>query len=283
MKENGVYLITHKDTDIKYVGSTFTKQGFCNRWRAHLSAIRRNVGNTVLCRIATKYGIEGFQFHILEVTYDYNTTRERERYWIKYYNSFHKGANLTEDTFQPHRDHRKNPYTEEEKLKLKLNSTTKKTVYVYDLEGNLIHTFISSVDCDRFFNIRKGRTSDIINSSKLFTIKNKYVPSYQLMSEDWNPKEIIKKRRTEGANKTATIRKKNNSYCSLDAEYRNKIRLGHKDKKMVSLYTLEGEFIKTFSSLNECDDYLNLTRGSTSKVLKGKAKTLKKRYIPKLI
>lgn len=31
------------------------------------------------------------------------------------------------------------------------------------------------------------------------------------------------------------------------------------------------------------NDYLNLTRGSTSKVIKGKAKTLKRKYIPVLI
>ena len=39
---------------------------------------------------------------------------------------------------------------------------------------------------------------------------------------------------------------------------------------------------RTFQSLNECDDYLELTRGTTSKVLNGKGKTLKKLYIPKL-
>ena len=64
---------------------------------------------------------------------------------------------------------------------------------------------------------------------------------------------------------------------------KDKIRLANKKRKSIMLKDVNGNIIKTFNSLNECDDYLGMTRGSTSKVLKGKAKMLKRKYIPILI
>ena len=49
------------------------------------------------------------------------------------------------------------------------------------------------------------------------------------------------------------------------------------------MYDLEGNFVKKFNSFNECDDYLKLYRGTTSKVFRGLTKVLRKKYIPKLI
>ena len=66
-------------------------------------------------------------------------------------------------------------------------------------------------------------------------------------------------------------------------ETKDKIRMGNPNRKQVALYDLENNLIKVFDSLNECDDYLGLYRGSTSKVFRGICKTLKKKYIPKLI
>lgn len=70
----------------------------------------------------------------------------------------------------------------------------------------------------------------------------------------------------------------------LDDVWKNKIREGNKDRINVQLFNLDGTFYKSFISLNECDDFLELTRGTTSKVLKGKngAKTLRRKYIPKI-
>lgn len=80
LKDRGVYLITHKSTDIKYIGSTSTY--FQERWRAHLNGLKRGIGNKVLINIYNKYGIEGFKFSILESMNDteISTIRERERY-----------------------------------------------------------------------------------------------------------------------------------------------------------------------------------------------------------
>ena len=61
------------------------------------------------------------------------------------------------------------------------------------------------------------------------------------------------------------------------------IQFPNGEYKFISFFDDYGKEYKTFQSLNECDDYLHLTRGTTSKVLRGKAKTLKRKYIPKII
>ena len=40
-----------------------------------------------------KYGIDNFEFSIIEVVADEEDLYEREIYWINYYNTFHKGYN----------------------------------------------------------------------------------------------------------------------------------------------------------------------------------------------
>ena len=58
LKSKGVYLITHTDTDIIYVGST--KNCFRTRWVHHLNGLYKEnkTGNRVLINIANKYGAD---------------------------------------------------------------------------------------------------------------------------------------------------------------------------------------------------------------------------------
>jgi group I intron endonuclease len=144
LKDKGVYLITHKDTDIKYVGSTTTF--FQERWRSHLNGLKRGVGNKVLLNICNKYGIEGFKFSILESMN--NSTNEeiriRERFWIEKYDTYKNGANCTLETECAFKQSFNKPYTEEDKYKLMMSSPTKKKVYLYDKKGTLLYIFPSS-------------------------------------------------------------------------------------------------------------------------------------------
>ena len=68
----GVYVITHKDTTIKYVGSTCCAGGFKDRWKRHLNGLLRGIGNRVLLNIFHKYGIDGFNFSIIEILDNHN-------------------------------------------------------------------------------------------------------------------------------------------------------------------------------------------------------------------
>lgn len=282
LKENGVYLITHIPTGIKYVGSTFSPQGFSGRWRAHLNGLRRGIGNACLLHLYNKYGISGFRFSIIEIVKDNKLARQRERYWIEYYDTYKNGANATLETEQTLKGVKHRNYTQEEKISIMLNSPTRKKVYLYNKEGKLLYVFPSTCSCDRFFGLEKRRTNWVVNHPLRSICNRQYYPSYSLKSEDWNPEKERKEACIRRAKKTALTRKKNGTYW-MDQEYKNKIREGNPVRKSIALTTLDGNIVRTFKSLNECDDYLSLTRGATSKVLKGKAKTLKRKYIPILI
>ena len=282
LKEKGVYMIIHLPTNIKYVGSTASSHGFSYRWRAHLNGFKRGIGNACLVNLYNKYGIEGFKFIILETLEDEKTIRQRERYWIEYYDTYKHGANVTLETEQPLKSAKHKKYSQEEKVQIMLNSPTRKKVYLYDKNGILLYIFPSSCACDRFFGLDKRRTNWAINHPLRSLCNKQYYPSYEIKPEGWNPTQEAKKRYKERALLIAEKRKKRGNYI-MDDEYKNKIRKGNPRRKGINLFTLDGTLIKTFISLNECDDYLNMTRGSTSKVLKGKTKTLKRKYIPILI
>lgn len=280
LSSKGVYMITHIPTNIKYVGSTI--KSFSYRWKSHLNGLHRGIGNACLVNLFSKYGIEGFQFSILEVIEDISIIRQRERYWIEYYDTYHHGANATLETEQTLRGVHHKKYTDVEKEQIMLNSPTRKKVYLYDSSGKLLYIFPSSCACDRFFGLEKRRTNWVINHPFRSICGRQYYPSYELKPEGWNPKIEVSIRFKKRAQLIAKNRKKNGTYW-MDSEYKNKIRLGNSKSKQIQLKTLDGTLVQTFHSLNECDDYLNLTRGSTSKVLRGKAKTLKRKYIPILI
>lgn len=279
LRSCGVYLISHDCTNLKYVGSTYQKYGFKGRWLTHLNGLIKGVGNRVLINIYKKYGIEGFKFSILEVIYDINILRERELFWINYLDTYNNGCNVSLNTEQPILGFKRLPITDKHKRILSLISKTKKKVYLYTFEGDLENTFESSCECDRYFKLKKGRTSYIISSkSNQKTLQHKFIPSYKkIEKEDWvfNYGHTIESRRISGSKHKGKTISKNTI---------EKIRLNNKLSMKIDLYSIkDSSFLMHFNSLNECDDFLNMTRGCTSKVLKGKAKALKRTYIPKII
>ena len=274
----GVYMISHKNTEIKYIGSTYQKYGFKQRWLQHLNNLSNNKGNKVLLNIYNKYGIEGFEFKIIEIISDINIIRDRELYWINYYDSYNNGANCSLDTKQSFNKIKTGPLTEKHKYNLHLANKSRKKVYLYDFEGNLLLQFNSSVECDRFFKLKKGRTSSIISKkSNTKRIIKKYFPSYnKINKEDWNI--------TFGYNEESKIKNslKHKNKITSD-NVKNKIRLSNSKSIKIELLTFDNIYIKSFNSLNECDDYLKISRGSTSKFLRGKCKSLKRKFIVKII
>lgn len=84
-------LINHKI----YIGQT---NNIKRRFQEHKNKGYYPENNKVLYQAFDKYGLENFSFDIIEETEKYN---EREKYWIKYYNSYHFGYNMTEGGDNP--------------------------------------------------------------------------------------------------------------------------------------------------------------------------------------
>ena len=94
-KINEVYLITNCVNGKVYVG--ITNQGAEVRFGHHLYEARS--GSTFpIHNSIRKYGPENFKQTVLEVCDNYDILKEREKYWISFYNSKDRsmGYNLTE-------------------------------------------------------------------------------------------------------------------------------------------------------------------------------------------
>lgn len=91
-----IYRYKNKITNNSYIGKTNNVE---RRHREHISNSENpnsNYYNSLWCKKIRQYGIENFEFSILEEV-DEKNWKEREKYWIKRFNSFDgKGYNSTE-------------------------------------------------------------------------------------------------------------------------------------------------------------------------------------------
>lgn len=80
-----VYLITNKINNKKYVG--ITSRTLSQRWNEHINQAKNNPIYT-FHKAIKKYGTENFIQEIIEENLTQEQAKEREIYWIKYYNTF---------------------------------------------------------------------------------------------------------------------------------------------------------------------------------------------------
>lgn len=86
-----IYKYTSKTTQMSYIGKT-TKNSFKRRMRDHKVDID---DKTHFGRAKLKYGFDDFVLSIVEENIPLEKTSDRERYWIKYYDTFNNGYNST--------------------------------------------------------------------------------------------------------------------------------------------------------------------------------------------
>lgn len=84
----GIYKITNKINGKSYIGQSIHIE---ERWKEHIY----NPSKSSLIKLALqKYGINNFTFEVIEEC-DENELDEKEIYWIKYYDTYYNGYNLT--------------------------------------------------------------------------------------------------------------------------------------------------------------------------------------------
>ena len=221
MRNNDVYKITNKVTGKVYIG--ITNQGAGARYRHHWYEAR--IGEPApIHRSMAKYGEENFTLEILETVDTYDELKEREKYWIKFYDSMDrsKGYNLTEGgdgTFgKLHSEETKEKIrqkaigrkaSEETKKKMsemrKGKTTDKKHAHIMslvekcqqpiailDVNNNIIKAFRSKADCARYYStsITLVRTYSEPDTPKLWKKQNIYMRKITLEQyEEYNLKQ----------------------------------------------------------------------------------------------
>lgn len=94
MKQCGIYIIKNTINDKVYVGQS---TDISMRWWAHKNAAKRpsrQDANTDIHSAMRELGVENFYMEVLELC-KYSQLSNREKYWIKHYNSYYNGYNMT--------------------------------------------------------------------------------------------------------------------------------------------------------------------------------------------
>lgn len=184
-RSNEVYKITNKVTNKIYIG--ITNQGSGARYRHHWYESR--IGEpSPIHRSMAKHGEDNFTLEIIDFADTYDELKEKEKYWIKQYNSTDKsiGYNLTEGgdgTFgREHSEETKDKIrqkalgrkvSEETKRKmsetrlgkcsdkqrehlLKLTVGQSKKIYQYDTNFNLIGEYNSIKEASKITGIDRN-------------------------------------------------------------------------------------------------------------------------------
>lgn len=91
---SGIYKITNKLNNKCYIGKSNNIE---NRFNYHKNNYKCDKEwNKTLYKAFRKYGIENFNFEIIENIQDYdNINNDREKYWISFYDSYNNGYNET--------------------------------------------------------------------------------------------------------------------------------------------------------------------------------------------
>lgn len=87
----GIYCIENKINHKKYIGQSIDIK---SRWQQHRTRAQRDNYNSFLYGAMKKYGIESFNFIIIEECAE-EELDEREIFWIAYYDTFKRGYNMT--------------------------------------------------------------------------------------------------------------------------------------------------------------------------------------------
>lgn len=161
LKASGVYCLECLINDKMYIGST--KMKFIRRLQEHVRQLKTDKHhNTHLQNTVSKYGLENFQFKILEIVEDISILREREKYFIDTLSSVENGFNHSNNTKTP-------PSTKEIREKI---SNTLKEKYKNDLDFQISMKKINEnrkgkpswnlgLKCDNISNARKAMFDDI--------------------------------------------------------------------------------------------------------------------------
>lgn len=87
----GVYSIRNEHNDKRYIGCSINIE---KRWKSHKYMLKNNKHeNSHLQGAYNKYGEDAFEYSILECC-DMSVLKDREEYWIAYYDSKNNGYNM---------------------------------------------------------------------------------------------------------------------------------------------------------------------------------------------
>ena len=89
-----IYKITNTLNDHVYIGQVIAHKGIQRRFAQHIK-LAESGANYKLSRAIRKYGKDNFTIESIDFANSKEELNQKEKYWIKYYNSLYAGYNMT--------------------------------------------------------------------------------------------------------------------------------------------------------------------------------------------
>lgn len=278
----GIYQIKNIINGKSYIGLSINIE---KRWLQHKRALNKNKHcNDRLQYAWNKYGKDAFQFLVLEEC-EYNQCFEKEIDYIKLFDTYNNGYNLTIGGDKGG------------------SECLEKPVYVYDLEGNFITDYRSKAEAERQLNCHSIKecclkhcnrgfsktdqqwyqfSYEYVDKMSPFVFKGKMKQVYQL-DKDGNVLQIFQSGadacRFVGANPLChNLRDAINTHKPWHNYYWNYVENHCADWQPYNDLTIicfdsEGKEVGKFRNALDAANELNLQHSSICKILKGTRKT----------
>ncbi len=174
----GIYKITNKANNHCYVGQSIDIE---NRFRTHINVLNnKNQAsyNYPLYRAMRKYGINNFEFEVLEIVMQEDDLTRREMYWY--------------EKLEPE-------YCQIDPAKT--ISYVSKAVHMIDIDSlKVLKTFNSIREAQRHLNVRASKISDVCLGKRSKALEHYWCFTNDY-NEDWKPKISQNKVRVLAINK----------------------------------------------------------------------------------
>lgn len=158
MKDTGVYKIVNTVNNKIYIGSTsssFSKRKYMHFWKLSNNTHE----NSYLQRAYNKYGKENFKFEIIEKCKPEECIN-KEQYWIDNFNASKLGYNLKPIAGSSYGY----KFTEIQKQRIRLGSSTRKPVYQINYKGVIINKYNSIKEASKKTGIQSKCISGCCNN-----------------------------------------------------------------------------------------------------------------------
>lgn len=169
MNKCGVYQIKSKNNDKIYVGQSIDIE---RRWNQH----KYGKGNIILKNAIKKYGIDNFEFSILEEINTINKNKneikdelyQKEQYWFDILKPYENGFNINKKAKPNETSYSRGIEFGKKISKIKIeNNHTCKPITQYDVEGNIIKEWSSASSVERELNFNARNVGGCANGDGL--------------------------------------------------------------------------------------------------------------------
>lgn len=291
-KYAGIYYFRNKINNKYYIGQSIKIR---KRVLHHLSNYKTERYNNAIYRAFKKYGFENFEFGILNTFRNAlsKETKEKldelEKYYIQKYNSY--GQTGYNETLGGDAGILGYKMTEDQLEKIskasKLNNTTAKKIYMYNLKDKYYITACSIRDASKITGIYYSNISRLVNKKYIKNTVKYFLCSF--LKEDLeNQKNSLTKEEIEYiiSNENIGRFKKGHNYSSKNADIKSnkrKLSKSHKENiseslkkyKRIEVYNKDMSLCKTFRYKEEASDYIGCKVSSLRSACTGYRKTCK--------